>query len=942
MRIALFFLFLLFSTQLLSQQFGGHPPGQRWDQLKTPNAFVLFPKGWDSSARRIAGLMEKIYQVTDSSSTKLKKPVPIILQHQTTISNGYVALAPFRSEWNMTAPVNSFELGSIPWPDQLGLHEQRHMQQYQQFNRGGARVFRWILGEQGQALANALTVPDWFFEGDAVYQETFLSDQGRGRMPSFYNGYRSIWEAGKNYSYQKLRNGSYREYVPTHYQLGYLLVSQGKELYGPLFWKNVTNDAASMKGIFYPFQKAVKKYSGQGFADFRESAIRRSRQNLIDSTAIQVKEFQPVIDEENPVYTEKGELLFMRSSYKELPAFYWRKKSGEVQKIRVRDRSLDNYFSYTNGKIIYASYQPDTRWNWKDYSTLQVLDIETGKQQTITRKSKYFHPALSGTGDSIVTIQLDAMGKSRFHLLSSNGEFLKEIKNDSNYIYSFPAFSGKKILTASRNRKGEMSIQLIEIESGLHQNILPWTNHIIGYPKSVGDSIIFTISINGLDQSMLYYNGQLGQFSPSHSQTGQYQPVVVNNQITSMQFTAHGYKLRTDSLEIKKWTAADSLLTTPIFPMESPVYSDQQGSITDQITAVDEPVKSWSQIRQLFKFHSWTPWFEEPEISLTVHSQNLLNSFQSNLTATYNRNEGFKQVSFNAVYGGLLTYLRGGIDYTFDRKGLFRNNIVRWNELELSGGLQIPLNLSKGRQLSFLNASTDLVYNQPYFRLPEKDTLGNLSFSYLNYQVQYSIQTQQARQHINPRWASSVRLQLRSTINRYSSRQWLAAFNHYLPGFSTNHSLVLGWAIGGRDSLSGIRFSNNFPFARGYEAIGTYRSQKIGLTYHFPVAYPDAGFGNIVYLLRIRAAGFFDWAQAKDERILRNTQWLDFRSIGMEWNFDTRWWNQLPVSFGIRYAYLLDSDRMGGLGSSRWQLILPINLIPAGAARLQQNKRLHF
>ncbi|KYP14009.1 hypothetical protein [Flavihumibacter sp. CACIAM 22H1] len=942
MRIIFIFLSLFCFTDLLSQQFGGHPPAQRWKLLKTPEAFVLFPKGWDSTARRVAGLMREIRWATDSSATKLTKPVPILLQHQTTISNGYVALAPLRSEWYMTAPLNSFDLGSLPWPDQLGLHEQRHMQQYQRFNRGGARFFRWILGEQGQALANALTIPDWFFEGDAVYQETLLSRQGRGRMPSFYNGYRSVWEAGKNYSYQKLRNGSYRDYVPNHYQLGYLLVKQGEERYGPLFWKKVSADAAAMKGLFYPFQKAVKKHSGASFSTFRNAAIASSRELLIDSIVFAGKE-PTVTDEENPVYTENGSLLFVRSGYRQIPAFYEKNTAGHERLVRVKDRSLDNYFSYAKGKLVYAAFQPAPRWSWKDYSTLQLLDLKTGKQQTITRKTKYFHPTLSPSGDTILTVELDASGQSRLHLLKPDGKLLQEIKNDSNYIYSFPAFYGKQVLTASRNKRGDMCIHRIDPVTGEHVALVPWTNHLIGYPKALGDSIIFTLSWNGLDKTMVLYNGLLAsQADTLARKTGQYQPVVFKNEITTMVFTAMGYKLHTAPLQFVHWAPAEQVLQTPLFPQKNELNPAPLDNLLATIPPVADSVKPWAQTRQLFKFHSWTPWFQEPELSITAYSQNLLNSFQSQLTFTYNRNERFKKIGFSTVYGGLFPYLRAGAEYSFDRSGLFRNKLIRWNELELQGGLQLPLNLSKGRQISFLNTSADWVFNQPYFRQPEKDTLGNLAFSYLNYQLQYSIQSQQAKQHINPRWATAMRFQWRSAINRYSSRQWLGAVNQYLPGVSINHSLVLGAAFGGRDSLPGFRFSNNFPFARGFETVNTYRMQRIGLTYHLPLAYPDIGLGNIIYLLRIRAAGFFDWGQAKEQRIFKTTRWVDFRSTGLELNFDTRWWNQLPVSFGIRYAYLLDPDRMGGIGSHRWQFILPVNLIPSGAARLQAPRQLHF
>lgn len=930
MRGLLFFLygFIFFTAD--AQQFGGHPLNQRWKQIKSPRTQVIFPTGWDSTALRVASIMDKI---DNSAAFQLTRRVPVLLQHHTTQSNGYVALAPLRSEWYMTAPINGFELGSLNWPEQLALHEQRHFQQYLRFNRGGAKVFRFLLGQQGQALANALTIPDWFFEGDAVFQETLLSEQGRGRMPSFFNAWNALQEAGKQYSYQKLRNGSLRDFTPNHYQLGYLLLQYGQQQYGLSFWDKVSNDAAAMKGIFYPFQKAVNQYSGIKFKEFRKKAL-----ELNQDTG----KFQPVINEENPVYTETGDLLYLRSSYSELPAFYLRLKTGEEKKIRVRDQSLDSYFSYADDKILYAAYQPDNRWGWRDYSELKLLDIQSGKQKRITTRATYFTPALSSSGDSIIAVLQDATGKSTLHLLTADGTLLKEFPNDSGYIYSFPRFAKNTLLTASRNRKGEMTLHSIDLVTGEHKALFNWSNHIIGYPMPVGDSVFFTMSVNNRDQTVLYHDNKLALLETVNRLTGNYQPAVMNQVYTSMQFTAHGYKLNTSPATVQEWIPAEQLLAQPMIQQEGSQYKVAPVSFLHYPTDTSLKIKPYKNTSGFLTIHSWTPWYEEPEFSLTAHSQNLLNNFQTNLAATYNRNEGFTRLGVQSVFGGFFPYIRAGFDYTFNRQALYRNRSIRFNELELTTGLQLPLNLSSGRQFSSLIISSDFVFNQPYFRLPEKDSLGNRSYSYLNNQLVFAIQSQQTRQQIFPKWAGTIRVQFRNAINRYSSRQWLAAGNQYFPGFARNHSLVLGWAVGGRDSLPGIRFSNNFPFARGYETFNLFRMQRSGISYHFPIAYPDAGLAQIVYLLRVRAAAYFDWARAKDPQLFRQSGWINFRSTGLECYFDTRWWNQLPVSFGIRYAYLLDPDRMGGMGSNRWQFILPVNLIPSGPGKSAQEKRKQF
>ncbi len=54
-----------------------------------------------------------------------------------------------------------------------------------------------------------------------------------------------------------------------------------------------------------------------------------------------------------------------------------------------------------------------------------------------------------------------------------------------------------------------------------------------------------------------------------------------------------------------------------------------------------------------------------------------------------------------------------------------------------------------------------------------------------------------------------------------------------------------------------------------------------------------------------------------------------YRSCGMEIYFDTKWWNELPLSLGIRYSRLLDPD-YEGRGPNQWELILPLNLLDKG------------
>ncbi|HEX6335178.1 MAG TPA: hypothetical protein VFZ78_13185, partial [Flavisolibacter sp.] len=71
---------------------------------------------------------------------------------------------------------------------------------------------------------------------------------------------------------------------------------------------------------------------------------------------------------------------------------------------------------------------------------------------------------------------------------------------------------------------------------------------------------------------------------------------------------------------------------------------------------------------------------------------------------------------------------------------------------------------------------------------------------------------------------------------------------------------------------------------------------------------------------------FFDYARVYS---VTNKPVGNLRSTGGEIFFDTKWWNQQPVSFGFRISYLLDDGFDGEKkGSTLFEFILPLDLIP--------------
>ncbi|MGC4104589.1 hypothetical protein [Ferruginibacter sp.] len=186
--------------------------------------------------------------------------------------------------------------------------------------------------------------------------------------------------------------------------------------------------------------------------------------------------------------------------------------------------------------------------------------------------------------------------------------------------------------------------------------------------------------------------------------------------------------------------------------------------------------------------------------------------------------------------------------------------------------------------------------------------------------------SQQAKQHINPRWAQALAVNYSDAFTYSNSHKMVGTASFYFPGLFVNHSLVINTAYQKRDTLPDL-FSNIFPYARGYEALSTRRMYKLGANYHFPIWYPDGGIPDLLYFQRIRGCAFYDYNNAR-ARVSGVLTEIKNRSVGGELYFDTKVWNSLPVSFGVRFTHLLDQDLLNPSVKNKWEIIVPIGLIP--------------
>ncbi len=915
-----------------AQQFGGNPPSLKWRQLHTDTARVIFPEGMDSVANRVASVVHFMAGRQPFSLGKQQRKINIVLQKQTVVANGYVGLGPYRSEFFLTPEMNSLGQGSIPWADQLAVHEYRHVQQINNFNNGRSRFMRVIAGEQGYDLAINAAVPNWFYEGDAVYAETALSRQGRGRLPQFMNAFPSLWQAGKDYSWMKLRNGSLKDYVPNHYYLGYLLVNYGREKYGADFWTKVTRDASTYRSLLYPFQAAIKKHAGIDYKTFTREALSSYQNKIEKKTEVADSYLLPVTKNYVtnyffPYAAGEDSLIYLKSSYRERPAFYLKDKNGE-HRIRYKDISIDEQFSYRNGKIVYAAYESDPRWGWKDYSVIRILDLRTGEQQTIKKQSKYFTPDISADGTKLALVQTGEDGVSVLQVLGvTDGAILHQVQSTDISLFTDPKFTDDgQLIAAARMRDGQMTLVKADPVKGTVTRLTNPSYNVLGYPCVTGTHIYFTASYGGNDDLFAFRLADEKLLKITNGPTGNYFVNAGNGKLTWSVFTAEGYQLRQLALDKLESTEVNESQQSQLIEKAKVSHSDSPGDIL--LTAVPNRQFSsgkYPKGKGLFNFHSWRPYYSDPVFTYSLYGENVLNTFQSELYYLYNQNEKTSAVGFTGTYGGWFPWLTAGTEYTFNRSAEFGSGTRQWDQIDSRVGLSIPLSYSKGQTFRNFNAGSFYVLRNEFNKGFFKDSLGNTSLSYLLHTFSWSQQVQRAVQHIYPRFAYSVSANHRHAITNAKGYQFIGSGALYVPGLMKSHNLVFTGSFQQRDTLSQVVFADRFAYSRGYTGRYFSKMWRLSANYHLPVIYPDWGFGNILYLQRVRLNAFYDFSKvySKDK-----TQSRDQRSAGGELFVDTRWWNQYPLSFGFRVSYLMDPDQFDGRKGARFELVLPVNILP--------------
>lgn len=934
MRIKPVFLLLLFhfSVHNLWGQTGANPPAISWRQINTPHFRILFPAGFEQQGQRMANTLQYIHRPLATSLGHPSRRIPVVLQNQGVVSNGFVTWSPRRSEFFATPSQNYNLLGTNDWLNMLALHEYRHIVQYEKAHQSRSRLGFIPFGQNGIAALSNAAVPDWFWEGDAVATETAFSRSGRGRIPDFDLLFRTTLLEKGPYSYNKQILGSYKDKVPDHYVTGYHLVTHVRRHQPAGVWGQVMQQALDHFYVPFTFSRSLRQVTGKRIKPTYRSMVReldslwREQAEKLSPTPANI-----VTRRKNKIYTDylypqplaDGSLIVLKTGLAHVPVFIRLSADGSREEKLFTPGILNSspMLSVAADKIVWSEVEADLRWRPRNYAVIKTYDLKTGQHQVLRRKTRLVSPALDPGGNFIAAIEADtAYAMSLVILEAASGKEVKRIASPDNDFISMPRWSAdSRQVVLLRTRNQERTISLVDIAAGTFSDLLPYSSENIGHPVLAGNKVFYNSPYNGIENIFVLDLDTKKRYQVASRRYAGINPALTSAGDTLFfnDFSVAGYNVAKMANDPLAWLPLEKVAVHRV-NYHAPL-TEQEGypDILAQVPQTQFPITHYRPGRHIFNIHSWLPEVnpDNNAVSLTLLSQDILSTTGASLGYVHNLSENSGRVFGAFRYQGWypVLNLEGSLGNRVVGRGA---NAYHWQEKSVTAGLSLPFNLTNSRYFEYLTLSANAGltsvsdYSRSFRPIGEQ---ANGVLRQLNYRISYSRSMLRTRRDLAGRFAQSALLYLAHTPmgGDYRSRLLAANVRLTFPGLLRHHSLQT-WGNFQHQHLSNYMFSSPLRFPRGYGYPVNDRFHSFTGQYALPIWYPDLAIGPWLYFKRLKGNVFYDQGQTALRNRRTNRQQInDYRSVGLELttNFHVMRLAGVELDVGARLSYLLNTGK---------------------------------
>lgn len=915
--ILLLILFGLFTNSIKAQYYaGGQSPGSlKWKQINSPYFQIIFPEGFDNQANYVANVLEYARVLDGKSLQNYPPKISVLLHNRTVVSNAEVGWAPRRIEMFTQPPQDSY---AQEWLQQLALHEYRHVVQIDKMHQGITGILYALFGEQISVGVYGLFIPFWFIEGDAVVVETALSKSGRGRQPFFEMELRAqLLEKGA-FSYDKAVHGSFKDFTPTHYQLGYYLVGHGRAKYGAELWNSALDNVARKPFSITPFSNSIKRQTGLNKEQFYHSvltdldSIWTKQDQAVDKTDFDyLTHSSSYIRYENPLPFSDNRIVVYKKEYDDIGRFVFIDNNGEEQKIFTPGYYFSETLSSKKGVICWAEHEFDPRWIYQSFTKIITYSLATKERRVITSKQRYFAPALNNDATKVVVVESTANYQHRLAVIELlGGQKERVYTTKTNDFLSFPSWSedGKKLIAISLNDQGKSIIEF-DVSSGNYHYLLPFGDVDISKPIFWKEYVLYQGAYSGISNIYALHLPSKNIFQVTSSAFGAQSPQLWKQELLYSEYTANGNQIAKTKLDPKEWKPIVDVENTN-YPLAEILHQQEDTLlVSESIPKIKYEVKKYSKLGHLINPHSWGPFSVSMENygfnpGVSLSSQNKLSTFFLSLGYEYDLNNQEGTYFADATYLGWYPALSMRADYGYRERIVHDTErdssfVLGYNETNFRTSVYVPLFFTSGNWYQRIQPRLNFEYKQ----LDVLNTGVNLkksNYKVLDYSISFSNYQRSTQQSVYPKWGQHFSFLYRQTPFDESGDLFAFSSLLYFPGLIKHQGLRFYLAYQKRFGDAEF-YTDQIAFARGYNDLSFENAFSYKVDYKLPLAYPDFNLGSLVYIKRIALAVFYD--EVKNLEGEKES----YRSVGTDLLFDVHFLRSfVPFEIGLRSVYLID------------------------------------
>lgn len=901
------------------------PASIRWQQIKSRHFRIIFPEGAEKDAQKTANILEHIHGPASQTLGVRPRRFPIVLQNRLATSNGFVTIAPYRSELFTMAPQHYNSLGNDDWLEHLISHEYRHMVQ---FERAVTPFIRTMYGFFGELVAGAfasVAVPAWFFEGDAVGLETAMGRTGRGRQPAFTMAYKANLIDKGGFNYYKQHLNSFRDFVPNHYVTGYLMTTHLKNEFDPNIWGRITRTAFRLPYVPFTFSRSIKKETNMGLVKSYQHMMEKQESLYNNQLAeIDASPFQ-IINSDNRLFTTyryprtmiNDKILTLKVGLGDISQFVLIDSQGKEETIHIPGVFVNTgYLSSNDSVVVWIEQEFDPRWQNRTYSVIKKLNTVTKKAERISIKTRYSAATISPDSKQIVATHQGENSEHSLHLIDANtGQLIKVFDNPENSFYSMPSFdpAGKQIIVLKHINEGK-EIILKSINDGAEEIIFFSKDENMGNPVATDKHIFYNSNYNGIDniwaidrsdgKSYMVTQSKFGAFNADLSSDGA--ELVYND------YTAEGMQAVGTAIETSYWTPRDQVKFIGTGFEDKMVANENIGNVLYNAPDDRYPVQKYNKLLHAVRPVSWGPYLfsEGSLLGLGFRSQDVLSTTALTAAATFNTAEDSWRQLVNLSYQGLFPIIDIGADVGLRAARQLDPELdstvaFYWDESTYYLGLRIPLHLTNSAFFREASFSSQIGYSEvsdytPIEPIIEQHAEGTLIS--LMHHFSFTRILRRSKRDIGPRWGQTLDIDLKHVVgnSELSSTLFGTEVGAYFPGLSKHHSVLLRASWQYEDS-DGYNFISPVTYTRGYGYTAFRTYTNLSFNYKLPLAHMDFHIGPVLNIQRIYANTFFDYGfgQSKEEKTFH------LPSIGTELSFNFNIMRFQPLlDVGIRLSHL--------------------------------------